>query len=189
MNKFQNKYRITSTRASWHDYNGGIYFVTICTEKCIHYFGEIENMEMTLSPIGRSADDCIRNIETLHPNIYVASHQVMPNHVHMIVIIIEDDADDENENDNAEATTTINKRMKRIADSCGHLSHIVSGFKYAVTKYARQNNIPFAWQKRFHDRIIRDQNEMNRIAEYIENNVAKWDLDKNNDKVEQFNKT
>ena len=115
MNKFQNKYRITSTRASWHDYNGGIYFVTICTEKCIHYFGEIENMEMTLSPIGRFADDCIRNIETLHPNIYVASHQVMPNHVHMIVIIIEDDADDENENDNAEATTTINKRMTRIS--------------------------------------------------------------------------
>jgi len=49
-----------------------------------------------------------------------------------------------------------------------------------MTCYSRQNNIPFAWQSRFHERIIRNTDEMNHIAEYIENNVAKWDLDKLN---------
>ena len=41
MDKFQNRFRIPSARAIWHDYNGGIYFVTICTKNREHYFGEI----------------------------------------------------------------------------------------------------------------------------------------------------
>ena len=41
MEKFQNRFRIPSARANWHDYNGGIYFVTICTKNREHYFGEI----------------------------------------------------------------------------------------------------------------------------------------------------
>ena len=47
----------------------------------------------------------------------------------------------------------------------------------AVTRFARENGIPFGWQSRYHDRIVRSQNEMNRIAEYIEQNPAKWELD------------
>lgn len=58
-----------------------------------------------------------------------------------------------------------------------NLSSIVRGIKIGTTAYARRNNLPFAWQARFHDRIIRDQEEMNRIAEYIENNVARWEYD------------
>ena len=30
-NLYQNRFRIESARATWHDYNGGIYFITICT--------------------------------------------------------------------------------------------------------------------------------------------------------------
>lgn len=39
------------------------------------------------------------------------------------------------------------------------------------------NEIPFAWQPRYHDRIVRNQNEMNRIAEYIEHNPLVWESD------------
>ena len=35
--KFKDRYRIPSTRAAWHDYLGGAYFVTICT-KCRDFF-------------------------------------------------------------------------------------------------------------------------------------------------------
>lgn len=64
--------------------------------------------------------------------------------------------------------------MQTIANHCGRLSHIISRFKTAVTKYARKNAIPFAWQSRFHDRIVRDTDEFNRIAGYIERNTAQW---------------
>lgn len=40
MEKFNNQYRIPSARANWHDYNGGVYFVTICTKNRVHYFGD-----------------------------------------------------------------------------------------------------------------------------------------------------
>ena len=70
--------------------------------------------------------------------------------------------------------------MHQVANACGYLSHVLSRFKSAVTKYAHLNGIPFGWQARFHDRIVRNQDELNRIAEYIENNVANWNSDELN---------
>ena len=71
--------------------------------------------------------------------------------------------------------------MQAIANHCGRMSHIISRFKSAVTKYARENGIPFAWQPRFYDHIVRDTAELNRIAAYIENNAAQWAFDELND--------
>ena len=73
--------------------------------------------------------------------------------------------------------------MKNVANMQGWLSVVIGGLKSAITKYARQNGIPFAWQSRFHDRIIRNQEELNCITAYIENNVAKWDMDEMNSQV------
>jgi hypothetical protein len=52
INKFQNIYRIDSTRANWDDYSNGAYFITVCTNNKNHYFGEINNGVMELSKIG-----------------------------------------------------------------------------------------------------------------------------------------
>lgn len=52
------KYR-KSPRASFHNYSGGIYFITICTNNKIHYFGEITNGKMQLSDIGIFAQKSI----------------------------------------------------------------------------------------------------------------------------------
>jgi putative transposase len=61
-----------------------------------------------------------------------------------------------------------------------NLASIIRGFKSAVTTYARKNNIPFDWQERYHDHIIRNESEYNRIAHYIQNNIAQWGNDKFN---------
>ena len=60
----------------------------------------------------------------------------------------------------------------------GNLPSVIRGIKSAVTKYAIEHDIPFAWQSRYHDHIIRNQLEMNRIADYIQNNPMKWELDR-----------
>ena len=54
---------------------------------------------------------------------------------------------------------------------------MIRGLKARVTHYANEKNIDFAWQSRFHDRIIRDQKDMNETALYVVNNVAKWPED------------
>ena len=71
----------------------------------------------------------------------------------------------------------INLEMQRRAKCCGRLSHIIGQFKSAVVRYTKLNDISFEWQARYHDHIVRNQEEMNNIANYIEQNPAKWESD------------
>lgn len=66
---------------------------------------------------------------------------------------------------------------REIANMQGWMSVVIGGIKSSITKYANSNAIPFSWQSRFYDHIIRDSAEMNSIAEYIENNIAQWECD------------
>jgi REP element-mobilizing transposase RayT len=59
-----------------------------------------------------------------------------------------------------------------------NLASIIRGFKTGVTKNARLIHPDFAWQSRFHDRIIRNNAEFQRISTYIRNNPANWQNDK-----------
>ena len=75
---FKNRYRIPSTRAPWHDYRHGTYFVTICTKTREHSFGEIINDGfgdpiMRLSAIGDYADMCWREIPLHFPHVQTLS--------------------------------------------------------------------------------------------------------------------
>ena len=171
INKFLNQYRIESARAKWHDYDGGSYFVTICTQGREWYFGKIQNGEMILSQLGLVAEDCLQKIHSHFPNVEVPLSVVMPNHIHAIIVI-----DNHVETQNF-ASLQQQKCKPRFGPQSKNLASVVRGFKIGVTKYARQNNIPFDWQSRYHDHIIRDQMEMNRIADYILNNVSKWEMD------------
>ena len=203
-NLFRNKYRIPSARAVWHDYDGGAYFVTICTKDMAHFFGEIVDGEMCLTEIGRCADEHLRNVSSHYPYAKIPLWVVMPNHVHAIVMI-DGDADlngrdaiyrvlgDVMPSDTGTVGTDAMNldAMNRV--STGGVTHnnnpmlrkclgaIVRGLKARVTKYANENGISFAWQTRFYERIIRDCDELNGIAGYIENNVAKWKSDEMND--------
>ena len=66
--------------------------------------------------------------------------------------------------------------MASIAPKSGSLASVIGRFKGAVTKYANDNHIPFCWQARYYDRIIKDQAGFERVRKYIENNVAKWKI-------------
>ena len=55
--RFNNQYRVESTRLQNWDYRwDGYYFITICTKDKIEYFGEIQNGKMVLSSLGIIAD-------------------------------------------------------------------------------------------------------------------------------------
>ena len=63
------------------------------------------------------------------------------------------------------------------------LGQIVGYFKYQTTKqinkYRNTLGLPI-WQRNYYERIIRDENELNRIREYIRNNPINWQRDRNN---------
>ncbi len=73
-----------------------------------------------------------------------------------------------------------NKKMAKISPKRGSLSTVIRSFKSIVTKNSRKINPNFKWQPRFYDRIIRNNNELNRIRNYIVNNPKIWERDRNN---------
>jgi len=58
------------------------------------------------------------------------------------------------------------------------LSSIVGGYKASVTKHSNRLKFDFAWQPRFHDHIIRDEESFQMISNYIVNNPKNWPKDK-----------
>ncbi|MBB3187438.1 hypothetical protein [Microbacter margulisiae] len=64
--------------------------------------------------------------------------------------------------------------MEWISEQKGLLSVATGNLKSAMTKYCTDHQIGFGWQERFHDHVIRDEDEYSRIANYIENNPLLW---------------
>ena len=65
----------------------------------------------------------------------------------------------------------------------GSLSAVIGAFKSAATKGINAlRGTPSApvWQRGFYERIIRNEDELTRVREYIRDNPAKWQDDPNN---------
>lgn len=175
-------------RAQWHDYNGGVFFITVVTKDRVNYFGDIHSGEIILSHIGRTLDKAIEYAKTAHKGIDIPHYVIMPNHFHAIFYIA----------DNVGTQHVASAHNEEIEQSHGalkpkkhpdnddidvdyhynsRLAVAIRNIKAAVTREAKQNGCCFAWQRRFHDRIIRNQKELNLISEYIDNNVLRWDTD------------
>lgn len=178
-----------SPRANWHEYDGGDYFVTICTKNQFHYFGEIKNDEIILTDIGIYLKSQIDNLQSHYPFAEVLLYTIMPNHIHLIISIHNSDSSHTNIAI-PNCTDAINRVQNFAIPICRDainrvpternvmkkqmLGTAIRGLKARVTKYANDHKIQFAWLTRYNDRIIRNKNEMNRIAEYIINNPIKW---------------
>jgi REP element-mobilizing transposase RayT len=66
----------------------------------------------------------------------------------------------------------------------GSLSNIIKWYKGRCAFEIRKqlDPITFAWQPRFYDHIIRNDEALNKIREYIITNPARWERDRNNEK-------
>jgi len=197
MNKFQNRSR-KSLRAKWWDYSrNGAYFITICTKDREHFFGEIRNGKMILSGTGIIADILWHEIPNRLPFVSLGEFVVMPDHVHGILIL--DKSGDVNhplfpnaanssksvgmlhatypqQQMDKEPQTGLKKSqtMSIISPKSNTISVIIRSYKSAVTKHANRLGLKNGWQSLYHDRIIRDHEEYQRISEYIINNPQNW---------------
>ncbi len=171
MTLFANKYRIESVRLKGWDYSSnGAYYITICVKnrKCV--FGKKTNGKLILSDLGKTAENCWREIPRHFPFVNLDEFVIMPNHIHGIIIIEKTSQQSHEPNTPHEPASNFGPQSKNIAS-------IIRGFKIGVTKYAVINNISFEWQGRYYDHIIRDENDLNRIRKYIIENPSKWETD------------
>jgi len=75
-------------------------------------------------------------------------------------------------------TQTKSHTQQRFQNQGKNTISSIVGYKAAVTKHANRLKFDFAWQPRFHDHIIRDEQSFQTIFNYIINNAQNWSEDK-----------
>lgn len=186
---YKNKYRIASARAPWWDYGWAApYFITICTQDRENYFGEVINGSMRLSQAGLLADVLWYQIPHHAQSVELGAFVVMPNHIHGILILNGGGGDGRDKaclvstgvtGDPAVPDPPLSPSQKRFRNPGKNtVSSIIGGYKSAVTNHANRLGIAMAWQPRFHDHIIHNDAEYQRINDYIESNPQNWNKDK-----------
>jgi putative transposase len=160
-------------RAPGFDYRDpGPYFVTICIHHRRTLLGHIRDGFMHLNGAGEMVAKAWAELQSRYPDALFDASVVMPNHLHGIVTLAVPDG---------EALTQADP-----LDDQPSLSEVVGWFKTMSTNWylrgvrdhgwARYDG--HLWQPSFHDRIVRNDAEMDRLREYIERNPALWNEDR-----------
>ncbi len=159
--------RRRSVRLPAYDYTSpGAYFVTVCAHgrRCIFDAPEVRHLVEE------------RWNQTRHhfPNAATDEFVIMPNHVHGILWIV---------GANTAVGTQHAASLQTPSVAPGSLGAIVRSFKSAVTKPVNEIlGTPGApvWQRNYYERIIRNEDELRRVREYIRFNPLQWDFDREN---------
>ncbi len=139
-----------------------MYFVTICTFNR-EQFLEVEQVK----EIVRSAWD---GLPPRFPHVMLDAFVMMPNHVHGIIIL-------------APVAEVAPGSGESAGSSAPTLGRVVRAFKslsaIEANRITNRPGLPF-WQRNYYDHIVRDEDEMNIIRQYIRDNPARWAQDPDN---------
>ena len=188
------KHHRRSIRLQGYDYSqAGAYFVTICAQNRERLFGEIINDEMRLNDAGVIVRDVWNETQHHFPNIDLDTYTIMPNHFHGIIFVgaglsrpdtglSRPDASRHDGMVNTISNTDENQkwhenRQDGREDRTPTVGNIIAYFKYQSTKQIndlRNAGFQKLWQRNYYDHVIRDDDDLNRIRDYIDNNPADW---------------
>jgi REP element-mobilizing transposase RayT len=117
-------------------------------------------------------NQCWREIPEHYPGVVIDESVVMPDHFHGIVIIPDmDDVAAVGAGHARPLHTVVTGHALSLRLRQHHLPDIIGSFKSAVSKKIHESgNTAFRWQRSYYDRIIRNEDELNRIRIYIRNN-------------------
>ncbi|HZO71862.1 MAG TPA: transposase [Ktedonobacteraceae bacterium] len=173
-----------SIRLRHYDYaQPGWYFITICTLERKVAFGDVVDDKMCLNASGELAQKTWTTLAERFSFVQLDAFVVMPNHVHGIIILadaqtsfLRQDPDSGSAPERLQASIQTKRSDHPVPSSS--LGEVVRTFKGAATYLIRRAGNPtFAWQARYYEHIIRNQQELDRIRAYIETNPARWAQD------------
>lgn len=159
------------TRLSGYDYRDkGLYYVTVCSQERVDLFGSV------IGPVGaRHASPAYVKLSQygeivkfvwsqlpFHYSVDLDTFQIMPDHVHFVISI---------NNHTGEACLAPTQT----------LGSIVGSFKSECTKQIRilmKNPNYLVWQRNYYEHIVRNDEDLDRIRFYIEQNPENWAKEK-----------
>ena len=149
---------------NWNYSSPAAYFVTRCTQNRTPFLSEIlvgaESPGPRLTKYGRITDDVIRQISDKYPMVQREKYVIMPNHIHFIF--------------------RIEWELCGPGNPAPTISTVMAWFKYQATKEINAlDGISGrrVFQRSFHDHIIRNQAEYEKIWLYMDQNPLTWEQD------------
>ena len=157
-----NRY-FNTRRMRFKDFNyrtPGYYFVTVCHKDRSNVFARVLDRDLIPTPAGEMVQSSIHDIVRHFNDVRIDCSIVMPNHVHMLMGL----------------------NLTEGGRSTESLIEVMNWWKTVTTKrYIDGVNLRAwprfqgkLWQTGYHDRIVRDQSELEAFRYYIANNPKKW---------------
>jgi putative transposase len=143
---------------------------------------------MCLNNYGQIAQTCWRAIPQHFPLVWLDIFVIMPNHLHAIVQIIgyaqyQGGALPRGADLSGSVGDVSTLRRLSNGTAAGSLSAIIQNFKSVTARkinQVKQGTSIGIWQRNYYERVIRNENELKAIRQYIEDNPLKWALDREN---------
>lgn len=177
----KNSLRLTS----WDYSRSGYYFITICTHDKAKLFGTISQGRMRLSAEGYIVRRCWRDLAR-HYRCQLDAFIIMPDHIHGIIILKDNPhlrADRLHKQGRADSVRAGLKPAPTLGAapalppaprrSAHPLSEIIRGFKTFSARRINslQHSAGFPlWQRGYYDHIIRTEQALGNIRNYIRRN-------------------
>jgi putative transposase len=164
-----------SIRLKDFDYSSdGAYFLTICVQNREYLLGEIQKENMILNDYGKIVREVWEDLPTKIVDIDLDEYVIMPNHFHSILVI---DKSVESKKSHKSLNVNDDKDRRKMI-----LPKVVGKFKMLTAKAINQmrGNEGKFWQRNYYEIVIRSEEDLHRIREYIINNPMQWDTDENN---------
>jgi REP element-mobilizing transposase RayT len=148
--------RRSSLRLPEHDYcSPGPYLVTVCTWQRRCLFGVVADVEMRLASFGLVLAECWQELPRHVRGVSTDAFVVMPDHIHGIFWI----------NVGARHASPL------------HLGVAVGSLKStAARRINALRGTPGApvWQRGYHERVIRNDDELRGLRQYVADNPIRW---------------
>jgi putative transposase len=144
-----------SIRLRGYDYSqAGAYFITVCTH----------NRELSLEnePMREAVCLAWHVLPLRFPCVALDEFVIMPNHVHGILV------------------------LKGAASSAPTLGHVIRAFKSISAIEANRASGRVGqplWQRNYYEHVIRDEDELNAVRQYVRENPLKWAEDPDNPSI------
>lgn len=145
-----------------YDYSQpGAYFITVCTrdKKCT--LGQVcvgpdalIGPHIKLTQLGGCLEQALMSVNSVHSNVAV-QYCIMPNHFHAVLTISE----------------VVNGPMGSSGPTLGG---VVRGIKTTVSRTVGYS----VWQDNYYEHVVRNEEDLLRILDYMASNSACWAEDK-----------
>jgi len=194
----------------WDYSQEGVYFITVCTQNREYLFGEIVDGLMHPNASGEMVLKTWEELPGRFSVMELDARILMPNHFHAIVVIRRGEpcvrpnesgirpsathpqntvrVDHGDHPDQGEHKVRPYEKIPLRGTTAGSIGRIVQAFKSITTRqylrgireYGWQSFPGKVWQRNYYERIVRDEEEWERIREYITINPEQWAMDREN---------